>query len=300
VISRETAWRIFAGELNMSSLEMKGPDEKSPAYLITPLGTKLNRVLVAGVLLDKQNIGSDEDPLWRARVEDVSGSYFVNVGRYQPEAAAAIASMETPSFVAIVGKIRSFKPDETRTLISIRPERIVRIDAQTRQRIVLEAAQCTWRRLNNMKTALSMPDASANDLTQQGMSKEEAEGVLEAIGFYGAPESTRYLKLIQNALRVLLPDKEIDLGFPEDVSDMPDEIIIDEKAAGDGTDADKEDVILNMLGTLDRDGRGAPMEDLISHAASEGIARTEVEEIVTSLMDKGLVYEPVLGRLKKI
>ncbi|MDR0198222.1 MAG: glycerol dehydrogenase, partial [Methanomassiliicoccaceae archaeon] len=122
MILRETAQRVFAGELNMSSLEKKGDEEKSPTYLISPLGTRINRVLVVGVLLDKQNTGTAEEPLWRARVEDVSGSYFVNVGRYQPEAAASMAALEAPSFVAVIGKLRTYRPDETRTLVSIRPE----------------------------------------------------------------------------------------------------------------------------------------------------------------------------------
>jgi RPA family protein len=298
VISRETAWRVFAGEMNLSTLERKGDEEKSPVYLITPLGTRMNRVLVAGVLLDKENIGSAEDPLWRARVEDVSGSYFINVGRYQPEAATAMAALETPSFVAIIGKIRTYRPDDTRTYVSVRPERIIKIDAATRHRIVLETAQATWKRLNNVKLALSMPDASVDDLIAKGMTRDEAEGAVEAIGFYGTPESTRYLKLIQNSLRMLLPDKEIDLGLPEDVSDIPDEIVLDEKTAAG--DVDKEDLVLDMLGELDKDGRGAPMDELIRRAATEGIANTELEEITNSLMDKGLVYEPVLGRLKRI
>jgi len=299
MISRETAWRMFAGELNNSSLEKKGDDEKSPTYLITPLGTKANRVLVAGVLLDKQNIGSEEEPLWRARIEDVSGGYFVNVGRYQPEAAAAIASLDTPSFVAVVGKIRTYKPDESRVLVSLRPERIVRIDSETRQRIVLETAQCTWKRLNNVKLALSMPEASAEDLAASGgMTKDEAEGIIEAIEFYGTPDSYRYLKLIQSSLRMLLPEREIDLGLPEDVADVPDEIDLGERSSI--SDVDKEDLVLDMLGELDKDGRGAPMDDLIRKAASEGITTTELEEMTNSLMDKGLVYEPVLGRLKRI
>ncbi|MDR0198436.1 MAG: glycerol dehydrogenase, partial [Methanomassiliicoccaceae archaeon] len=198
MIPRETAQRVFAGELNTSSLEKKGDEEKSPAYLITPLGTRINRVLVAGVLLDKQNIGSEEEPLWRARVEDVSGSYFVNVGRYQPEAAASMAAIDAPSFVAIIGKVRTYRPDETRTLVSIRPERIVRIDAAARQRIVLETAQLTWKRLNIMKTVLSLPEATVAELAERGMTKEEAEGAIEASDFYGTPDSSRYLKLIQN------------------------------------------------------------------------------------------------------
>ena len=298
MILRETAQRVFAGELNSSSLEKKGDDEKSPAYLITPLGTRINRVLVAGVLLDKQNIGTEEEPLWRARVEDVSGSYFVNVGRYQPEAAASMAALDTPSFVAVIGKVRSYRPDETRTLISIRPERILRVDAATRHRLVLEAAKLTWRRLNNMKTVLSLPEATAAEFAEKGMAPEEAEGSIEAAEFYGTPDSARFLKLIQNALRMLLPDKDIDLGLPEDVSDLPDEIEIDAKNAA--PDTDKEEAILSMLDELDRDGRGAPMDELIRRAASEGIVSTELEEMTNSLMDKGLVYEPVLGRLKRI
>jgi hypothetical protein len=295
---RETARRMFAGELNHSTYEKKGDEEKSPTYVITPLGTRTNRVLVAGVLLDKENIGSDEEPLWRARVEDVNGSYFVNVGRFQPEAAAAIASIETPAFVAVVGKIRAFRPDETRMLISLRPERIIRVDAAARQRIVLEAAQCTWARLNNMKKVLSMPDATAEDLMKTGMSRDEAEGAIEASEFYGTPDSSRYLKLIQNALRMLLPDKEIDLGLPEDVTELPDEIDMEPRSGI--SEADKEDIVLGMLDELDRDGRGAPMEELVAKAAQEGISGTELEEMTNSLMDKGLVYEPVLGRLKRI
>jgi hypothetical protein len=296
LIQRETAWRVFAGELNSSSLEKKGEEEKSPTYLVSPLGTKLNRILIAGVLLEKQNTGSDEEPLWRARIEDVSGSYFINVGRYQPEAAAAMASLETPSFVAVIGKIRTYRPDETRLLVSVRPERIIKIDAATRQRIVLETAQCTWERLNKMKKVLSMPDATAAELAGNGMTAEEAEGILEAVAYYEMPDSSRYLKLIQSSLRMLLPDKEIDLGLPED--DAPDEIVIDERS--DSNDADKEDLVLDMLGELDRDGRGAPMDELVRRAATEGITNTELEEITSSLMDKGLVYEPVLGRLKRI
>jgi len=298
LIIREPAWRMFAGELNASGLERKGTEEKSPTYLITPLGTKVNRVLIAGVLLEKQNVGREEDPLWKARVEDVSGTYVLDVGRYQPEAAAMMASLDTPSFVAIVGKVRAYKPDETRTFVSIRPERIMRIDAAVRRRIVLETAQCTWKRLNDVRTALSMPEASAAELAENGMTLDEAESIIEAISFYGTPDSSRYLKLIQNSLRMLLPDKDIDLGLPEDVSDLPDEIIVNEGNAS--ASMDKEDMILDMLGELDMDGRGAPMDELVRRAASEGVASTELEEITSSLMDKGLVYEPVLGRLKRI
>ena len=48
--ARETAWRVFATELSASSLEIRATEEKSPSYVVSPLGAKINRVLVAGVL----------------------------------------------------------------------------------------------------------------------------------------------------------------------------------------------------------------------------------------------------------
>ena len=45
MISREVAWRVFAGEYNSSNLEIKGEGERAPSYIVTPLGAMINRVL---------------------------------------------------------------------------------------------------------------------------------------------------------------------------------------------------------------------------------------------------------------
>ena len=58
---REVAWRVFAGELNNSSLPEKDDGEFSPSYLITPLGARINRVYIVGVITDLENVGSLED-----------------------------------------------------------------------------------------------------------------------------------------------------------------------------------------------------------------------------------------------
>ena len=44
-MKRETAWRVFAGEFNDSTVEIKGQGEMSPSYVVTPLGAKINRVI---------------------------------------------------------------------------------------------------------------------------------------------------------------------------------------------------------------------------------------------------------------
>ncbi len=300
--ARETAWRVFATELNSTTLEIKATEEKQPSYIVTPLGAKINRVLIAGVMTEKENIGSEEEPMWKARIQDVSGSFFINVGRFQPEASAAIADIEIPSFVAAVGRVRTYTTDDQRVFVSVRPEHIVPIDESVRNEWILETAKSTWKRLKDTKKVLGMGDATEQDLIKAGMSPTEAFGITYALDNYGQmPDSTLYLKTIQAALRMLLPDRNVDLGFPEDYSDEPDEIEIPENGEGSGNNAAQlEDMILRLLEELDTDGKGAPREELERRAEAEGISSIELEEVSNTLMDKGLVYEPNLRYLKRI
>jgi RPA family protein len=300
--ARETAWRVFATELNSTTLEIKATEEKQPSYIVTPLGAKINRVLIAGVMTEKENIGSQEEPMWKARIQDVSGSFYINVGRFQPEASAAIADIEIPSFVAAVGRVRTYTTDDQRVFVSVRPEHIVPIDESVRNEWILETAKSTWKRLKDTKKVLGMGDATEQDLIKSGMSPTEAFGITYALDNYGQmPDSTLYLKTIQAALRMLLPDRDVDLGFPEDYSDEPDEIEIPENGESSGNNAAQlEDMILRLLEELDTDGKGAPREELERRAEAEGISSIELEEVSNTLMDKGLVYEPNLRYLKRI
>lgn len=300
--ARETAWRVFATELNSTTLEIKATEEKQPSYIVTPLGAKINRVLIAGVMTEKENIGSEEEPMWKARIQDVSGSFYINVGRFQPEASAAIADIEIPSFVAAVGRVRTYTTDDQRVFVSVRPEHIVPIDESVRNEWILETAKTTWKRLKDTKKVLGMGDATEQDLIKSGMSPTEAFGITYALDNYGQmPDSTLYLKTIQAALRMLLPDRDVDLGFPEDYSDEPDEIEIPENGESSGNNAAQlEDMILRLLEELDTDGKGAPREELERRAEAEGISSIELEEVSNTLMDKGLVYEPNLRYLKRI
>ena len=300
--ARETAWRVFATELNSTTLEIKATEEKQPSYIVTPLGAKINRVLIAGVMTEKENIGSEEEPMWKARIQDVSGSFYINVGRFQPEASAAIADIEIPSFVAAVGRVRTYTTDDQRVFVSVRPEHIVPIDESVRNEWILETAKSTWKRLKDTKKVLGMGDATEQDLIKSGMSPTEAFGITYALDNYGQmPDSTLYLKTIQAALRMLLPDRDVDLGFPEDYSDEPDEIEMPENGESSGNNAAQlEDMILRLLEELDTDGKGAPREELERRAEAEGISSIELDEVSNTLRDKGLVYEPNLRYLKRI
>lgn len=303
--AREVAYRVFAGEIAGSSLEVKGDDEAAPAYLVTPLGLMLNRVFVAGRLTEKTMKGTDSEPVWNAVVKDVTGNFYLQAGRFQPEAASAIADMdenENP-YVGIVAKIRTWT-NEDKMYVSLRPERIVRIDADTYNAWILDTAKDLWRRLNLVKTALSFPEATEEELTSKGLTAVEAEGIVRALDHYDRPESQRYAKMLQSALRQLLPEREIDFGLPEDASDFRDEIQPSkpvESEDGSGMDSlDKKDFILSLVEEFDTGSKGAPRDDIERKASEKGISPEDVESLLDELMNEGQIYEPNLGYMRKI
>lgn len=308
--TRETAWRVFSSELNSATYEIKAEAEKMPSYQLSRLGARINRVLMAGVLTEKENVGTDDEPMWRGRLQDIgNGTVYINIGRFQPDATAAIADIETPSIIAIMGKVKSYTTDDQRTFVSVRPERIVPITEGIRKEWLLETARSTWDRMVKMQKAIKSGDCSAEGLKKAGYSEIEANGISQALEVYGNPESGTYLMSIQNALRMILPDDNIDFGLPEDTlpEEGPEEIDIEVKdgEAGDGEQKNddreaKEDIVLRLIAELNDGSKGAPRVELEKRAQEEGISSMELEEITDDLGNKGLIYEPSLGWLKNI
>ena len=139
-MNREIAWRVFAGEYNDANKDVSGGGERSPSYVVTPLGAKINRLFVVGVLTDVENVATDE---------------------------------------AEGGKEPAAKPADAK----------------------------------------------------------------------------------QEAL---------------------------------------EQAVLGIIGELDSDGKGASWDGILARATKAGVDKDGLEEVINSLLDKGLVYEPILGRMKRI
>ena len=144
---REVARRAFATEFNDASHTFKeSDDERAPVYLLLPTGERANRVFFVGTLTEKEDIGEDNE-YWRGRIVDPTGTFFVYAGQYQPEAASTLRDLEPPAYVAVVGKPRTFETDDGNVNVSVRPESITEVDAATRDRWVVEAADRTLDRV---------------------------------------------------------------------------------------------------------------------------------------------------------
>lgn len=304
--AREIAYRVFASELSGSSLEYKGDDEAAPAFLITELGLAVNRVFVAGKLTEKTMKGTDSEPVWNAVVKDVTGNFYLQAGRFQPEAASAIADIDDSAepYVGVVAKIRTWTNDEGKTYVNLRPERITVIDEATYKAWLLDAAKDLWRRLNLVRTALSFPEASVSELETKGMTHAEADSIVRALDHYDRPESQRYMGILQSAFRFILPGKDIDFGLPESSDDYHDELpeTKSEPASDDsGMDGfDKKEFILGLVEELDSNTKGASRSEIEARASDRGISSEEVETLLDELMDEGQIYEPNLGYMRKI
>jgi RPA family protein len=177
---REVAKRLFAREFNDATYTFKeSEDELAPNYTLLPTGERINRLFFAGTLTETEDVGSDSE-YWQGRVVDPTGTFYIYAGQYQPEAASTLRQIETPTYVTVVGKPRSYETDDGTTNVAVRPESITQVDEPTRDRWVVETAEQTVDRLQAF-------DEEINDYAQ--MAREEygerlspyREAVIEAL-----------------------------------------------------------------------------------------------------------------------
>jgi len=297
-VIRETAWRVFAGEYNDATLETNGGGDRAPSYVVTPLGAKVNRIFVVGVITDVENIGTDMQPMWRARVADPTGQFHLYAGQYQPEAAATLSKLKPPVFGAVVGKSRTYTPESGTVYTSIRPETVKEVDAGLRDYWILEACRSLKRRIDAMAEAQGMDPLTKEALLKLGVKESVADGIVQAVGHYGKADLSRYTAMLAEALRYLLPESTEARG-PEDAAVGPAVAAPAPEKEPAPADAVQETVLGIIVGQ-DGDGKGAPWDGIVEAAKAAGVSKDALEEAVNGLLDKGLIYEPVLGRMKKI
>jgi RPA family protein len=166
---REVARRLFAREFTDATYMFKeSDDELAPNYTLLPTGERLNRLFFVGTLTEINDVGSDSE-YWQGRVVDPTGTFFIYAGQYQPEAASTLRQLDTPNYVAVVGKPRSYETDDGDTNVAVRPESITTVDEPTRDRWVIETAEQTIERLQAF-------GAETNEYAQ--MAREEYGEVL--------------------------------------------------------------------------------------------------------------------------
>jgi len=143
---RFVAERAFTVEINATKkFENIDVEDKKTVVAVTPLGRRIARVFLVGVLLETREVNENSI---LARVADSKGAVTVLAhSLYQPHAYATLKNANSPSYVAIVGKVRArdgFTP-------MIRPEFIAVVDKAEKDRWEKEAEEATRKLIEKIE-----------------------------------------------------------------------------------------------------------------------------------------------------
>lgn len=300
VNQREVAHRLFASEFNASRVEIKGSqDERAPGYVVSPLGAKVNRLFLVGVLTEIENMAQDGGELWRARISDPTGVFTVYAGQYQPEAAAALGSLSPPQYVAVVGKSRTYEPEPGNIFVSVRPETIVVVDEEIRNQWVLDTARQTLSRVQAYRKAQASPAKGEAALVQAGVPAHLASGLSIALERYeGDVDLSYFERAIRDSLTFLLEGGALPTpAAPAQPMVSAKPVVAVKQRKGPGEEVEKK-VLTFIESMASQDDKGAQWDQIVARGEAESITEDQIEEALNALMDKGVIYEPILGRLK--
>ncbi len=210
-----------------------------------------------------------------------------------------------------MGKSRAYSPEEGVKYLSIRPERIREVGAEARDHWTLEAAKSTLLKIDAIEDGMKMHQPTVAELRKLGYPENVADGVVRAIEFYKDIDTERFRNSVMDALRSLLPESEATARprrEPARAAPKAGKARAKEAPEGEGEEemhevsvgADEEETVLKLIESLDTGSRGASWDKIVEAAKGKKIDKVRLEEIVASLLDKGEIYEPELGMMKRI
>ena len=292
-------------EYNDSMVSMKGEGKMAPSYVLTPLGGKINRLFFVGVLTDVE-VMSEDGSFVRAHVSDPTGVFTLFSGQYQPEMTTRLQSLDVPSFVAVTGKSRSYTPEDGDAMYaSVKPEEIVVVDATLRDQWILETIMQTKDRIEAVKECLSMDEVKADELEKLGFISPVAEGVSIAHKEYERLMVEKYVQMLQDAVDYVNMGSQNEMLSSNNSSQKKNNSNhsskqqvnpLSSQAENEG-DEEAEEIVLEVIKA--NEGEDGVSWDVITKTCEkEGLDEARVDETLNALMDKGLIYEPVLGTIK--
>ena len=307
---REPGVLVLAKELSAAIEKHVEDREYSPTYLISEIGAKLSRVLIGGVLDQIENRGTDDDPFYTARVIDPNGDfYYLQAGQYNPEGATALSKLEAGVPILCVGKVRARTPEDSeRTYVSVQPESIRAVSMDEVSHWAVKACD----KLNNRINANKAFDNDEEALKKANLTRREMDGLELSKEFYPTIAVENYQALLFDCLTRLAGG---DVAVPETTNftgefepaktnaepkkDEPEvkKEVVEEKVQTDVSD-DNEAKVLGLIKKMD-EGDGIYYDDLGIAISVEGIDGPMLDEILDSLTDQGLIFQPRFNHYKE-
>jgi len=280
---REPAYPMLIQDVISSAKEeILNEEGYQRRFFISATGARMYRVVLAGILMDKMDIGSEGSPIFRLRIADPTGGISFTLGRYTPELLSRVDKLETTYPVVLIGKVTSFLSKSGEEVVTINPEEIRHITKEERSQWNLLAVRDAMSRLWVLGGRGPLPGRWMNVPRP-----DDPRG--------GEDLDEKARDMIKDTLRFLNKSffaKELDrlaLGPRSPV----------ESEEGSDPLEEYENMVLGIINDLDR-GSGTRWDELVDYMDRNRLSRNVIEEVIANLLDKGMVYEPVLGYLKAI
>lgn len=302
---RQPAWHMLASEFSDSTLHQQGSGEFDPLFVITKLGAKVNRLVVAGLLerLEPRET-SNGATLWQGQLRDPSGLHYFSVGDYAPEAmreltvqlASRIDDGETVMLI-MTAKARYFQNDEGAVYTSLRPEEAAVITRSNYRNWLVKAAEGLLERMDAHDKSSSL-EKNLQSLASAGIPENLREGILLANEHYGEIDLETYRLNIMQTLDIA-EDKMPTATAPKVPTPQTSLDVADESSTLEAADVgiDLKQVMLDLISRLDQ-GEGVDFDTLLSNAAARGHDRDAAESSLDDLSEEGTVHEPRFGWFK--
>lgn len=305
-IRRQPALPLLASEFGESTLHQQGSGEYDPLFLITKLGAKVNRVIVAGLLerLEPRETANGAT-IWQGQIRDPSGTHYFSVGDYAPESLRELTVQLSSRIddgevimLMMTAKARYFQTDEGAVYTSLRPEEAAVISRTVYREWLVRAAKGMLSRIDAHEKSINS-EKSIDSLAKAGIPENLIEGLLLAGEHYGEIDTESYRLNILQTLDIA-EDKEVSTA---PVVQAQKSLVVEEsqsedkESAKENQEGDINSAILDLVKRLDK-GEGVDFDTVLNNASARGYDRDAAEAALDELSEDGEIHEPRFGWFK--
>ena len=297
-VKRQPALHMFASEYGESTLSEKGSGEFDPSFVVTKLGSRVNRIIVAGLLerIEGRDVANGS-VIYQGQLRDPSGINYFSVGDYVSDSVKEMtiqlsARLESgePILVLMVAKTRLYQTEEGAIYTSLRPEEMCVIDAQRYASWLANTSNSMMDRMSSYVASLDF-EANMESLSKSEMSEQQILGLIASRNHYGDIDLEHYRLNVMQALAIA--EGKLDAA----TKPAPQRLLVEQDTNEDQNSDDKPDLeaaIVDIITKLDQ-GDGVEFETILVNAEARGFQRSIAEEKLEELSDDGTVHEPAFG-----
>jgi RPA family protein len=288
---RQSAFRVFAREFYESNLPDGGQGEYDPRFLVTKLGARINRMMVAGLIERMERRETERGTMYRGAVRDPTGLHMWSVGSFRPELHGAMEEILTrfdagDRFLMIcVGKASHYENDEGGIFCSMQMEDYAIVDRDVYARWLVETADHTMRRIDAFGKAQQAEGSGAEALRTAGVPEDLIVGLGLALNHYGEWDPEGYKVGVLQALAAA-EGRVVSFEEHEASAQPSQEAPPDAAESGESDDESPAPAAVNIeVGDVE----GVVLEIITQQAGSEGI---NYDQIMEHCRGRGLTDEP--------